>query len=90
MNKFDELTTLYLEKGVSVENIEYAIASVKSQINRDHIMEGLMEDYRGLSLENAHDLVDDLYEASGNEFRNYNITGFVLGFISLFIGIASS
>jgi hypothetical protein len=90
MDKFVEITHQYIERGVTKENIEYAIDSVKSLNKRDHIIEGLMEDYRGLSLENANDLVDDLYKINGKEFRKENTSGFLVGILFLIVGLACS
>ncbi len=87
MSKFNVIKAKYIALGVSDENIEYAINAVKEGRNREHLTEGLMEDYRGVHFTIATDMVDDLYKISGNEFRKQNISGFVLGLLGLAIGL---
>ena len=53
MNKFDAVRQRFLSKGVTEENIEYAIDSVKYGTKREHILENLTADYRGMTRDEA-------------------------------------
>ncbi|MBO9682900.1 MAG: hypothetical protein J7502_09580 [Flavisolibacter sp.] len=87
MGKFDLIIEKYRNKGVSVENIEYAIDSVKYGSKREHILEGLTADYRKMNIEDATDLLEDLFVANGGEFKKENRTGYLFGTVLLLAGL---
>ena len=53
MSKFDEVRQRFIGRGVSSENIDYAIDSVKNGTKREYILENLTADYRGMTLDEA-------------------------------------
>ena len=79
MNKFDAVRQRFLSKGVTEENIEYAIDSVKYGTKREHILENLTADYRGMTRDEAVPLVEALFIANGGEFKKENKGGYLFG-----------
>lgn len=53
MSKFDAVRQRFLSKGIKEENIDYAIESVQCGTKREHILENLTADYRGMSRDEA-------------------------------------
>lgn len=90
MKKFSPIAQKYENLGISSENIEYAISAVKNGSKREHIMDSLTADYRGLSSEQATSLLEDLFRANGGEFKKENRNGYLYGSASLVVGLACS
>jgi hypothetical protein len=88
MGKFDPIIEKYRNKGVSAENIEYAIDSVKDGTKREHILESLTAFYRGMNAEDATSLLEELFAANGGEFKKENRSGYWYGAIFLSLGLA--
>jgi hypothetical protein len=90
MKKFDPIIEKYRNKGVSADNIEYAIDSVKYGSKREHILEGLTADYRGMNAEEATNLLEELFGANGGEFKKENRTGYLYGAFLLMLALPSA
>ena len=88
MRKFDPIIEKYRNKGVSAENIEYAIDSVKDGTKRELILENLTADYRGMNAGDATRLLEELFVANGGEFKKENRGGYFTGAFLLLIGLA--
>ncbi|WP_188133894.1 hypothetical protein [Chitinophaga sp. CF418] len=56
MKKFAALQTKYLAQGIKEENIEYAISAVMDGSKREHILENLVADYRGMNTIEANQM----------------------------------
>jgi hypothetical protein len=87
MSKFKSIKDYYLNKGFSEDNIDYAISAVQYGAKRDHIIESLTADYRGMSHENASILLNSIYGVSGGEYKKENRGGYLYGAFFLLIGI---
>jgi hypothetical protein len=87
MSKFKSIKDYYLNKGVSEDNIDYVISGVQDGAKREHILESLTADYRGMSHENADNLLNSIYGVSGGEFKKENRGGYLYGAFFLLIGI---
>jgi hypothetical protein len=90
MGKFDKVVTQYRQAGVSEDNIEYAILAAREGGKREHILENLTADYRGMTLTQATAMLDDIFKANGGEFKKENRGGYLFGAFFLMIGIACS
>jgi hypothetical protein len=88
MKKFDPIIEKYRNKGVRADNIEYAIDSVKYGTKREHILESLTADYRGMNAEDAINLLEELFVTNGGEFKKENRTGYLYGAFLLLIGLS--
>ncbi len=86
MAKLDLIVTKYLSNGVTQQNIEYAISEVREAVKREHIMESLMADYRGMDYSQSKSLLEDLFMANGGEFKKENKGGYLFGTFVLMIG----
>ena len=89
MGKFISIKNKYLAAGVSENNIDFAIESVSDGIKREHTLETLTADYRGMSVDEATRLLEDLYAANGGEFKKENRGGYLYGILALVIGALS-
>lgn len=87
MGKFDAIIEKYTSQGVSQDNIEYAISAVKDGSKRAHIIDSLTADYRGMTVFQSMDLLDELFEANGGEFKKENRGGYLYGTLFLLIGL---
>ena len=87
MKKFANIIEKYQSKGVSVDNIEYALESVKRGAKREHILDNLSADYRGMNLTDANGLLNELFEANGGEFKKENRYGYLFGTFMLMFGL---
>jgi len=87
MSKFDEVRQRFIGRGVSSENIDYAIDSVKNGTKREYILENLTADYRGMTLDEAVPLVEALFVANGGEFKKENRSGYLFGGSALVAGL---
>jgi hypothetical protein len=86
MKKFESIIEKYTQKGVSIDNINYAISTVKDGIRREHALESLTADYRGVDFFLATDMLEDLYEANGGEFKKENKGGYYLATLFILLG----
>lgn len=87
MQTINQIKEKYLFSGLKEDNIDFAITSVKEGNKREHIIESLTADYRGMSKEKANRLLDELYEAVGGEFKKENNGGYANGATLLIIGL---
>ncbi|WP_315814431.1 hypothetical protein [Paraflavitalea speifideaquila] len=69
MKNINIIKAKYLGKGVTADNLEYAIEAVKDGSKREHIIENLTADYRGMQAGEANQLLEELFVASGGEFK---------------------
>jgi hypothetical protein len=79
MSKFDAVKQQFLSKGISQENIDYAIDAVKNGTKREFILENLTADYRGMNRDEAVPLIEAMFAASGGEFKKENTGGYLYG-----------
>lgn len=87
MKKFANIIEKYQNRGVNMDNIEYAVESVKRGAKREHIIDNLSADYRGMNLTDANGLLNELFEANGGEFKKENRYGYLFGFFLLMLGL---
>lgn len=87
MKKFKPIIEKYTNKGVTIDNIEYAIESVKQGSKREHVLENLTADYRGMQITDANSLLEELFAVNGGEFKKENRTGYLYGFFFLMLGL---
>jgi hypothetical protein len=88
MAKFDPIVEKHTNKGISTDNIEYAISAVKDGTKREHILENLTADYRGMNHEQGNALLEDLFTVSGGEFKKENRGGYLFGTAFLVVGLS--
>lgn len=88
MKKFEPIIEKYSSIGISTDNIDYAVSSVKEGAKRAHIIENLTSDYRGMNIFQSMDLLDELFEANGGEFKKENRGGYLYGAFFLLIGLS--
>jgi hypothetical protein len=86
MKKFEAIITKYSEQGVSEDNIEYAISAVKDGSKREHTLESLTADYRGMDRTVANNMLEEMYSVNGGEFKKENRNGYLFGTFLLMIG----
>ena len=87
MKKFADIIEKYQGRGVSIDNIEYAVESVKRGAKRQHVIDNLIADYRGMNLTDANGLLNELFEANGGEFKKENRYGYLFGSFMLMLGL---
>lgn len=87
MQSIKQIKEKFLFSGVKEDNIDFAISAVKEGNKREHIIESLTADYRGMSNEKANRMLDELYEAVGGEFKKENASGYANGATLLIIGL---
>ena len=90
MKKFEKIVSRYHKMGVSIGNIEFAIDSVKDGSKKEHILENLTANYRGMPNEQATALLEELFAANGGEFKKENQGGYLYGTMFLMVGITCS
>ena len=90
MAKFDLVRAKYLNLGVTESNIDFAIGAVLDGTKREHIIETLTADYRGMTENQSTTLLEDLFEANGGEFKNENRGGYLYGILLLLIGLVGA
>jgi hypothetical protein len=90
MGKFDNVIEKYNNVGVSMSNIQLAIDGVKDGVYREHILENLTADYRGMDPIVAEAMLEDLFAANGGEFKKENRNGYLYGIVFLMLGAACS
>jgi hypothetical protein len=87
MGKFDVTKSKYLSLGVTEDNIDYAIGAVIDGTKREHIIETLTADYRGMSESQSSQILEDLFEANGGEFKKENRGGYLYGILLCLVGV---
>lgn len=90
MKKFNFIKSKYLSLGVSEDNIDFAIGSVMDGTKREHILEAMTADYRGMSERQSIQLLEELFEANGGEFKNENRGGYLYGILFSLVGVAGA
>lgn len=90
MAKFDTIKDKYLALGVTEDNIDFAIGAVKDGSKREHIIEILTADYRGMTESQSTALLEELFVANGGEFKKENSGGYLYGVLFLLLGAAST
>jgi hypothetical protein len=86
--RFDPIIEKYVHIGISIDNIEYAIESVKEGAKRQHILDNLTGDHRGMNIFNSMDMLDELFEANGGEFKKENRGGYLFAALFFLIGFS--
>ena len=90
MKKFAAVKTDYLLKGVTEDNIDYAISAVKEGTKREFILENLTADYRGMDYLQGTQMLEELFAANGGEFRKENRGGIIYGIFFLIMGFLAA
>ncbi len=90
MKKFDFIKSKYLSLGVSEDNIDFAIESVIDGAKREHILEAMTADYRGMSERQSNQILEELFEANGGEFKKENSGGYLYGILFTLVGVTGS
>lgn len=90
MKKFNAVIEKYTRNGVRLDNIEYAISAIKDGVRREYILDTLTADYRGMDIQQATLLLEDLYTATGGEFKKESQSGYLYGIFFLLIGLGSA
>jgi hypothetical protein len=90
MGKFDAVIEKYTTNRVSTDNIDFAISAIKDGTRREHILENLTADYRGMKHDEANAMLEDLFATNGGEFKKENNNGYLFGIVFLFFGGACS
>ena len=65
MGKFDSIKEKYTARGINPDHIDYAISSVKDGAKREHIIDNLTADYRGMNNEQSVALLEELFIVNG-------------------------
>jgi len=86
-SNFTNIKSKYLALGVKEDNIDYAISAVVDGAKREHILETLTAGYRGMTESQSTQILDDLFEANGGEFKTENRGGYLYGILLCFIGV---
>ena len=84
---FVNIKSKYLALGVKEDNIDYAISAVTDGAKREHIIETLTADYRGMSESQSTQILEDLFEANGGEFKTENRSGYLYGILLCVVGV---
>ena len=82
-----ELKEKYLKLGILERHFDYAVSAVKSGTKRDIIMKNLTSDVRKMDKSISSDLLDDLFQSNGGEFKYENRTGYLYSSAYLLIAI---
>lgn len=90
MKNIDAIKAKYLSKGVKEDNLAYAIDAVKEGSKREHIIENLTADYRGMQPNEARLLLEELFAANGGEFKKESKGGYLYGAFFLLFGLAAA
>lgn len=90
MAKFDLIRQKYLSLGVKEDNVDFAIEAVIDGTRREHIIESLTADYRGMTEAQSNVLLEELFMANGGEFKKENSRGYLFAVLLLLIGITGT
>ena len=95
-----ELKEKYLKLGILERHFDYALSAVKKGTKREIILKNLTSDVRKMDKSISSNLLDDLFQANGGEFKYENRTGYMystayflvalLCFLLIYISIFSS
>lgn len=88
IKKFEEIKIQFMAMGTREDNIDFAIEALKDGVRREHILESLTADYRGMTTADSTRLLDKLYAANGGEFRKESQDGYLTGILLCIIGAA--
>lgn len=77
----------YLALGVTEDNLDYAIGAVAEGTKREHILESLTASYRGMTESQSTQLLEELFEANGGEFKTENRGGYLYGTLLFIVGL---
>jgi hypothetical protein len=80
----------YRSLGVSEDNFDYAVSAVVDGTKREFILESLTADYRGMPENLSIQLLEELFEANGGEFKKENRGGYLFGTLLCLVGIVCS
>lgn len=86
MKKFAPVKSSYIALGFREDNIDFAIDSINDGVRREHIIESLTADYRGMTEEQSTALLNALYESNGGEFKKENKDGYITGILLCIVG----
>ena len=87
MRKFNRIKEKYLYSGVREDNIDFAIGAVLDGTRREIIIETLRADYRGMTQDQSSQLLEELFQANGGEFKKENRGGYLFGAMLTLIGL---
>jgi hypothetical protein len=90
MTQFHSIRQKHLQLGISSDNVDFAIDAVKEGTKREHIIETLMADYRGMTVQQSTLLLEDLFAANGGEFKKENRGGYLYATLLLLVGFTCS
>lgn len=90
MKNIDTIKARYLSQGVREDNFLYAVDATKAGSKREHILENLTADYRGMDYIEATQMLEELFAANGGEFKKENRSGYLYGTFFLLLGLAAS
>lgn len=85
--RFENIKLKYLSLGVKEDNIDYAIGAVADGAKREHMLETLTASYRGMTESQATQMLIDLFEANGGEFKTENRGGYLYGVLLCLVGV---
>ena len=89
MKRFSLIKAKYLSLRTAEDNIDYAIGAVIDGTRREYILQSLTADYRGMSETTATQLLEELFEANGGEFKKENRGGYLFGTLLCLVGLTS-
>ncbi len=85
--EFANIKSKYLALGVTENNIDYATEAIIDGTKREHILETLTADYRGMTESQSTQLIEDLFQANGGEFKKENRGGYLYGILFCIVGL---
>lgn len=95
-----ELKEKYLKLGVLEKHFDYAVSAVKNGTKREIILKNLTSDVRKMDSELSSNLLNDIFQSNGGEFKYENRIGFLyslayfmvafLCFLLIYISVFSS
>lgn len=88
MSRLESIIDKYSKAGVTQENLAFALDSVKDGSKREHILENLTADYRGMEYGQADLMLSELFAVTGGEFKKENRRGYLIGaFFLICVGL---
>jgi len=82
MSKYQEAKDGFGQIGVNEGHIDYAMSAIKEGTRRELIVENLVGQ-RGLAVSTSDDLLNQLYQLQGGEFKIENRGGYIMGIFSI-------
>lgn len=80
-----DLKEKYLGLGVLEKNFDYAVSAVKNGTKRELILKNLTSDVRKMEKELSVNLLDELFQANGGEFKYENRVGYMYSIAYLIV-----